>query len=96
MVKKKVKVGYEYALVEDQKWKKCNFFSFIIKLNIRASILGALLTKKYSIARVTSKKHFLEKCKIHIPIQNPSGGPLFPMFFFQSAFSCNGSYEFFI
>ena len=58
---KKIKVRYENALIEGKNGKKCNFFSFLIKLNIRASISSALLTKKYSTARVTSKIHAFRK-----------------------------------
>ena len=84
---KKFKVGYEYALVEAQNGKKLNFFSFLIKLNIRASILGALLTKKYSTARVTSKNPCFQKSLKYADSKSlMSGDSIFPIGFFKVLF----------
>ena len=82
-----LKLVMKDALEEDQKLgKKWHFFTLLIKLNIRASIWGALFTKKYSIAWVTSKKPcFDKKCKICL-FQYPPRDPLFPIVFFSKCF----------
>ena len=51
----------KYALVEDQKMEKNTFFSFLIKINIRAWIWGALLTENIPQPELQVKIHVFRK-----------------------------------
>ena len=67
--------------------EKCNFFSFLIKLNIRASILGGLLNKKDSTSRVTDKNPMSKICQFKIPQETL----YFPWVFFKLHFLAMGT-----